>query len=306
MSNDTSPPLEGSTTSTEPTYRINVAAEMSGVSENLIRAWERRYGVPRPRRTPSGYRAYARADIEILKRLKQLTQQGVSIAEAVLLVPSLMEEVKGLLAREEASLPRMGRSFEPWRDEIILAAQRFDQPALDTLMDEAVKSRSPMAAFDELFGPLLRDVGDRWHAGTLSVGEEHLVSNAVRHRLIQLLLNAPRRARRHVVCACPPNEEHELGLLGAALRFRHEGWKVTYLGARTPFEQLARVTLTLKPDLVAISAVRDARELKQLKKALPPDTRVVVGGSAVRGKPPAGFIVVETAHDWQHLLEEFP
>lgn len=308
MSNDTSsPPLEGSTSSsTEPTYRINIAAEMSGVSENLIRAWERRYGVPRPRRTPSGYRAYARTDIEILKRLKQLTQQGVSIAEAVLLVPSLMEEVKALLAREEATLPRMGRAFEPWRDEIVLAAQRFDQATIDSLMDEAVKSRSPMAAFDELFGPLLRDVGDRWHAGTMAIGEEHLITNSVRQRVIQLLMSAPKRARRHVVCACLPNEEHELGLLGAALRFRHEGWKVTYLGARTPFEQLARVTLALKPDLVAVSAVRDGRDLKTLKKSLPPDTRIVVGGAAARGKALMGITLIEGADDWQKLLEEFP
>lgn len=299
-SGDHEPESSGS----EPTYRINVAAEMSGVSENLIRAWERRYGVPRPRRTSSGYRAYARADIEVLKRLKQLTQQGVSIAEAVLLVPQLTEEVKALLARDNNARPRISRAFEPWRDEIIHAAQRFDQATLDQLLDEGVASRNPMAAFDELFAPLLRDVGDRWHAGTLSVGEEHLITAAVRQRLISLIAQAPKRARHHVLCACLPNEEHELGLLGAALRFRHEGWKVTYLGARTPLEQLARVTLTLKPDVVAISAVRDGKDLKLLKKALPPETRIVVGGAAARGKA-QGLTVIDRAEDWELFLREF-
>ncbi|MFT3713815.1 MAG: cobalamin B12-binding domain-containing protein [Archangium sp.] len=288
----------------EPTYRINVAAEMSGVSENLIRAWERRYGVPKPIRTASGYRAYARSEIEILKRLKQLTQQGVSIAEAVLLVPSLTREVKTVLSREDATQAPQVVEYAPWRDEILRAAQRFDQSAIDTALDEAIAGRPALAFFDELVAPLLREVGDRWHSGALTVAEEHLISNAIRQRLLMLLSNAPKRARRHVVCACAPSEEHDLGLLGAALRFRHAGWKVTYLGARTPFDQLARAVVALRPDIVAVSAVRDGRELKSLRKAIP-EGRIVVGGSAAKGRIP-GVELIESPADWTKLFEEFP
>lgn len=288
----------------EPTYRINVAAEMSGVSENLIRAWERRYGVPKPIRTASGYRAYARTEIEILKRLKQLTQQGVSIAEAVLLVPSLTREVKALLAREEQGQAQTVVEYLPWRDEMLRAAQRFDQLAIDTALDEAMNGRPAVAFFDELVAPFLREVGDRWHSGSLTIAEEHLLSNAIRQRLMTLLNGAPRRAKRHAVCACLPNEDHDLGLLGAALRFRHAGWKVTYLGARTPLEQLARTAKALKPDVVAISAVRDGRDLKNVRKAIP-EGRIVVGGSAAKGKLP-GLHVIENATDWTRLFEELP
>ncbi|MBL8910852.1 MAG: cobalamin B12-binding domain-containing protein [Archangium sp.] len=291
-------------TAPEPTYRINIAAEMSGVSENLIRAWERRYGVPKPIRTASGYRAYARSEIEILKRLKQLTQQGVSIAEAVLLVPSLTREVKALLAREEQGQPQPVVDYGPWRDELLRAAQRFDQHAIDASLDEAMHGRPPVAFFDELVAPFLKEVGDRWHTGALTVAEEHLLSNAVRQRLMALLNSAPRRARRHVVCACLPTEQHDVGLLGAALRFRHAGWKVTYLGACTPLEQLARTAKALKPDVVAVSAVRDGRELKGLRKAIP-EGRIIVGGGAAKGRLP-GLHVIETAADWSRLFEELP
>lgn len=291
-------------TTAEPTYRINVAAEMSGVSENLIRAWERRYGVPKPIRTASGYRAYARSEIEILKRLKQLTQQGVSIAEAVLLVPSLTREVKALLAREEAGPAQQVVDYAAWRDELLRAAQRFDQVAVDAALDSAMNGRPPVAFFDELVTPFLREVGDRWHAGALTVAEEHLLSNAVKQRLLTLINAAPKRAKRHVVCACLPNEEHDLGLLGAALRFRHAGWKVTYLGARTPLDQLARTAETLKPDVVAVSAVRDGRDLKLLRKAIP-EGRIVVGGGAAKGRLP-GLQVIETVDDWTRLFEELP
>jgi DNA-binding transcriptional MerR regulator len=288
----------------EPTYRINVAAEMSGVSENLIRAWERRYGVPKPIRTAAGYRAYARSEIEILKRLKQLTQQGVSIAEAVLLVPTLTREVKSVLAREDQTQPPQVVEYGAWRDELLRAAQRFDQTAIDVALDDAMNGRPPLAFFDELVAPLLQEVGARWHSGALSVAEEHLISNAVRQRLATLLTNAPKRARRHVVCACAPSEDHDLGLLGAALRFRHAGWKVTYLGARTPFDQLARAVTALRPDVVAVSSVRDGRELKGLRKAIP-EGRIVVGGGGVKGRIP-GVDTISSAEDWARLFEEFP
>lgn len=290
--------------SLEPTYRINVAAELSGVSENLIRAWERRYGVLIPARTGSGYRSYERADIEVLKRLKQLTEQGVSISEAAKLVPQLLREVKEQLAQEGTiGLPREELEPSRWRDELFGAAQRFDQAAIDTLMDEGLR-QPPLAFFEDLVAPLLREVGERWHAGKLSISEEHLLTNAARQRLVSLLANAPKLAKRHVVCACLPSEQHELGLLGAALHFRHAGWKVTYLGARTPFAQLRRVVAAVKPDVVAVSVIRDGKALEGLERVLLPGTRVVAGGAGAKHRPD-GVTLIDGPADWDRLFKEF-
>ena len=91
------------------------------------------------------------------------------------------------------------------------------------------------------------------------------------------------RAWRHVVCACLGEEQHELGLLGAALRFRHQGYRVTFLGARTPVDQLARLSRMLKPDLIAISMVNTVgaeAQLTDLAAQLPPGIPVVIGGRA--------------------------
>ncbi|MFY0563924.1 MerR family transcriptional regulator [Archangium lansingense] len=83
----------------ERTYRIHVAAELSGVRVELIRAWERRYGVLTPRRTPSGYRVYTDRDVALLRRLKQLTEEGVSISEAATMLPQLQAELEDGAAR---------------------------------------------------------------------------------------------------------------------------------------------------------------------------------------------------------------
>ncbi len=292
-------------------YRIQVAAQVSGVKEPLIRAWERRYGVLQPQRTPGGYRTYSDADIEVLKRLKKLTEEGVAIAQAVKLLPSIRREVKEAAHAAPAMLkvPR-GTQMQAWRDEILLAAEKLDQPRIEATLDEAIGSSPPLVFFEQLLAPLLREVGDRWHSGTLSVAEEHLISQAARQRLIALLAGAPRRAKYHVICACPPDEEHELGLLGAALRFRHAGWRVTFLGARTPVEHLARTVQALKPDLVAISVVESdgaAKYVGQLVAALPEGTRVVLGGQGIVRHPALvakhGYQLIEAPEDWAAVLK---
>jgi methanogenic corrinoid protein MtbC1 len=296
----------------ERTYRIHIAAEMTGVSEGLIRAWERRYGVLKPRRTASGYRAYTNSDIEVLRRLKKLTEEGVAIAEAVRLLPRIKKEAKEHVEAMEAprKAPQL-EQFARWRQDVLLAAERLDQQAIEVVLDEAMSSMRPVAFFDEILMPLQFEVGERWHQGRLTVAEEHLVTQAARQRLLALLHQAPRRARRHVVCACFPTEDHELGLMGVALKFRHAGWRVTFLGARTPIEHLARVVRALRPDLVALSGLtQDAASLRtalqELIAALPAKTKVVVGGGAALQHrslvTELGALVVESPSDWEQLL----
>jgi DNA-binding transcriptional MerR regulator len=297
----------------ERTYRIHIASEMSGVSEGLIRAWERRYGVLKPRRTASGYRAYTESDIEVLRRLKQLTAEGVSIAEAVKLLPQIRREVKeDVEGREGVIRAPQAEQVLSWRRDILEAAARLDQQALELVLDEAMASLPPVPFFEEVLVPLQQELGERWHQGTVTVAEEHLVTQAARQRVLTLIHQAPRRARRHVVCACFPLEDHELGLMGVALRFRHAGWRVTFLGARTPAEHLGRVVAALAPDLVAISAVSDDGEptfrttLEALLHALPASARVAVGGPAAtryQAQVKAlGALTVSTPTEWEALL----
>lgn len=294
------------------TYRIHIASEMTGVSEALIRVWERRYKVLKPRRTASGYRAYTQADIEVLKRLKKLTQEGVAIADAVQLLPRIKKEAKEHVVAMAAprKAPQQAQ-LERWRSDALAAADRLDQPELETVLDDAMASLPPVAFFEDIVVPLEREVGDRWHDGKLTVAEEHLVTQAVRERVVSLLHQAPRRAKRHVVCACFPDEEHELGLMGAALRFRHAGWRVTFLGARTPVEHLLRTVQRTEAELVALSTLTENAEgltatLHELMAALPPHARVVVGGAAASKFKAVvlaqGALVVDSDEAWDALL----
>lgn len=295
----------------ERTYRIHVAAELSGVREELIRAWERRYGVPRPERTPSGYRVYTDRDVALLKRLKQLTEEGVSISEAVKLLPQLQQE---LAAGAEPPVGEVSASsLERWRAEMFDAAERYAQTRASAVLDEVLGALPPLKAFTEVLAPVQREVGERWHEGRLSVAQEHLVSQVVRARLVSLLHVAPENeSARHAVLACLPEEEHEIGLMGAALRLRHAGYRVTLLGQRVPAADLGKLVAELRPQLVGLSAVVDpgaaafeealARELQ----ALPREVPVWMGGPAAQAHRELcerlGTRVVASEADWRLLL----
>ncbi|MBZ4415454.1 MerR family transcriptional regulator [Myxococcus sp. RHSTA-1-4] len=296
----------------ERTYRIHIAAELSGVRVELIRAWERRYGVLIPQRTPAGYRVYTDRDVALLKRLKKLTDEGVAISEAAKLVPRLLAELDSEPAPAlVGTVP--GQNLEAWLEAALAAAEAYDQARVSAVVDEVLSALPPLRAFDGVLAPLQREVGERWHSGRLSVAQEHLVTQVVRARLVSLLHAAPGGGRKHAVLACFPDEEHELGLLGVALRLRHSGFRVTLLGQRMPATDLGRAVRELRPDLVGLSAVNNKGAevfqdtLARVMDAVPGGLPVWVGGPAAQAHPDVcvrlGARLFSDEDDWLRLVE---
>lgn len=304
----------------ERTYRIHVAAELSGVRQELIRAWERRHQVLSPQRNSAGYRVYTDEDVALLRRLKQLTEEGVAISEAARLLPQLREELVQLRGAA-AARPQRGEggtagedAAAAWRREALAAAEAWDQARVSQVVDEAFAALSPLRACEDVLMPLQREVGERWEAGGLSVGQEHLVTQVTRARLMGLLHASPSWGRTRAVLACFPEESHELGLLGVAVRLQHAGFRVTLLGQRTPMAELGRVVRELSPQVVGLSCVEDpgeeafCRTLQAARAALPQGgdaPQLWVGGraalrygSACAG---AGVRLFRDASDWARL-----
>ncbi len=293
----------------ERRYRIQKASELSGVSEELIRAWERRYAVIAPERTEGGFRLYSDADVELLRRLRRLTREGLPIGEATRLVPQLREEI---LQQREAGPPTGADvpQVEAWRAEILAGAESRDVQRSIRALDEALSALPQLRVFDEVVIPALREVGERWHRGALDVAQEHLVTQVLRGRMLSLLHGAPAGGSAHVVCACFPQEQHEIGALGAALRMRHLGMRVSFLGQRTPADALGRFVKSTGARGVALSCVDDpggetmGETLDALKGALPARVRVLVGGRGAEVHGDAverrGFRIFR--NDWDEAL----
>ena len=287
------------------TYRIGEAARRAGLSDAVLRAWERRYGVLEPARTPGGYRVYSEQDNALLRRLRQLTEDGMAIREAAALTAG---PHRGALRRRTD-----GAQLTRWRQAMLGAAARLDQTGIERVLDAALTALTPLQVYEELIVRLEREVGERASRGTPGRAQQRLVSQVIRARLLGFLRTARGCTRGQVVCACLPDEEHDLGLLGAALRFRAAAFRVTFLGARTPLEHLGHVARRLRAAVVALACVHDPgatalrRTLAAVGRALPARTGCVIGGrAAVRHAAVctrAGMLVIDDEASWRRALE---
>lgn len=244
-------------------YRINVVAEMTGVPAPTLRAWERRYGIPTPSRTAAAYRLYSDRDVAMVRKLRDLCAGGLSIAEAAQMV------LKGE-ADTFIEAPGHLDAFEAATRRIVAAVIAFDPDLLEREVSRAVYLGSAVTVFEQVLGPVMRQVGDLWHAGTLSVAQEHLASEVVGSvvRALSRLVQPPAPSRR-VLLAAFEDEEHVLGLYGVAIRLASWGIRSVDLGARTPPEALADAVARLSPDAVALTltiALRPERAAATLER----------------------------------------
>lgn len=224
-----------------PRYRIHQAAQAVGVSTQLLRAWERRYGLLSPTRTESGYRLYSDEEIRLLRATKTLVERGHSISE----VAKIPEEKRILAAQVVepnqpvfVTNPFQGNSHEA----ALTAIKNFDRVTLETALFHAtgMGTFSPQAICDHVLMPLLAEIGNRWEHGKLSIAAEHFGSLIVRQYLQTLLgqVSPPTLSASPIVCACLEGEMHEGGLLAFAIHAATLGWPVIYLGPHTPIRDI--------------------------------------------------------------------
>jgi methanogenic corrinoid protein MtbC1 len=281
--------------SKDPLYNIKSVSEQTGITPVTLRAWERRYGFPEPQRTDSGYRLFSEYDIAALNWLKEQKSNGLSIGQAVKLLTQKIEDgadplVRGMMQR---SVFEDGLSdIDEVRRELVTALLDLDENRAHELMQTAFGMFPLEEILVDLIQPVMVDIGERWHAGEISVATEHFATNQCRSFLIsvyELTLDEP--SRGSIVAACAPGELHELGLLTLSVMLRSRGWGVTYLGANISFERFAETVVAVRPQLLLFSATssRSAEGLIELVKVLDelPEPKPVIGlgGQAFMDNP---------------------
>ncbi|HZD87577.1 MAG TPA: MerR family transcriptional regulator [Gaiellaceae bacterium] len=242
--------------------RIGEFARRVGVSPELLRAWERRYGLLQPIRSEGGFRLYTHEDTERVSRMKAALDEGLSAAEAARrALATQTRPAEGLL--------------DDARDRFLAAVRRYDEPFAHSVLDEALSAFALETVIRELVLPVLRQIGDEWAAGTLEVGQEHFASNLIRPRLLALARLWGRGGGPLAVLACPPGERHDIGLIAFGLLLRTYGWRILFFGADTPLSTLGEAVATNEPRLVVVASVDGrlleavAADLRRLARAAP-------------------------------------
>lgn len=247
-----------------PTFNIKVVVQETGLKPDTLRAWERRYGMPEPRRSSGGHRLYSQYEIDMLKWLVARQEEGLSISHAIDLWRKLEEEGREPLraqpleeATEESYSPPVfeGQSIKKLRDNWIAACLAFDEYQAQQLLAQAFALFAVETVCFEVLQKGLALIGQGWYAGEVSVQQEHFASAlAIRQleALIAALSTAVRRDR--VIVACPAHEQHTFSPLIVTLLLRRRGWDVIYLGANVPTERLAATVQAIQPELVILTA----------------------------------------------------
>lgn len=224
--------------------RIGELSKRVGVSPELLRAWESRYGLMSPERTPGGLRLFSEEDETRVRRMCAHVAAGVPASEAARLAK--FEDTVG-----ESDADRGIADVEVLLDE---ATDSLDELEMQSALDLLFQRLSLSRALREVILPFLHRVGERWAASQLSVTQEHFASNVIGARLRGLTRGWGGGVGPRVVLACPPGEQHDLGLLCFGLILRERGWRVTYFGADTPLDDIAAELETLSPTIVVLCA----------------------------------------------------
>lgn len=252
-------------------YGISTLCRKTGLSPALLRAWEKRYGLLEPQRTEGGHRYYTDEDLRVLEQVSRMLDEGARIGEvAVLGRAELLARAsfRPPLHTVADDIPEAEPDAIPTRlvTRLVEAAERYDAPSLDSLLDEVFARYSPLFVIRQVLQPAARRIGERWAGGCLSVASEHLFSGHLLRRLQRLVdwvpITSPLAPR--ALCACFPDENHEAGVLVVAYHLALSGSRVLYLGASLPLEDLERAMGVTHPQTVCLSVAR--RGLLQVHK----------------------------------------
>jgi DNA-binding transcriptional MerR regulator len=228
--------------------RIGELSRRVGVAPATLRAWERRYGLPRPARSRAGQRLYGADQERALRVMLARMAEGFSPQVAARVA---LDEIE---APPPGPLPAPAPGLPARVDELRAALEALDERAADQALDRLLSAYALDTVLGGAILPLLHEIGERWATGELSVGREHFASAVLGGRLRALGRSLDGGVGPRAVLACPPGERHELGLLCFALALRDRGWRVTFLGADTPFEAIEETARAVDAHLVVLAA----------------------------------------------------
>jgi len=254
--------------STTPLFNTKAVSQETGVPADTFRAWERRYGVPRPQRTEGGHRLYSQRDIALIRWLRDRTAEGMTISQAIALMANDGEANLSWLSSVLETEPR---SWERLTGQLVTALADFDGARAEQILGEAFALYPVEEVFLNVVQPTMVEVGEQWHQGKLSITAEHFATQFIRRKLSSLFNTySITDGRGLLIVGCAPNEQHDLGALLISVFLVRHGWQVIYLGPDVPLDDLLETVSRVQPDMVcmAASTIETAIMLMDVGKAI--------------------------------------
>jgi DNA-binding transcriptional MerR regulator/methylmalonyl-CoA mutase cobalamin-binding subunit len=273
-------------------YPIRAVSKQTGISIDTLRAWEKRYQVVVPQRDERG-RLYTEADMQRLRLLNAAVEKGHAIGrvaslsnedlEALALSPSLsVREAKQAKTSVEEAFPTQPQT----QRAVMEAIERLDYAAAERELSLLAAVLPPRELVHTLALPLMRQVGEAWHAGKLSIAQEHMTSALLRNQLGALIpLQRRSTPAARLLFTTPSGELHEFGILVSAMLAAGGGLGITYLGANLPGEEIVFAAQKTAPQVVVLGFIGangakiGLAEIQKVAHKLPAQIELWVGGT---------------------------
>jgi methanogenic corrinoid protein MtbC1 len=288
--------MSTSETKTEPRHPIGVVSARTGLPQDLLRAWEKRYQAVVPQRGPTGRRLYTDRDIDRLRLLKRAVAAGRRISDVAALGVSQLralieEDATEAVPANRSTVPKTAREAD-FIESALDALERLDKARLDTILSEAAVSMGAPSLRQKVIVPLLQQIGDRWQEGSLRIVHEHMASAILRAFMTGFGGGPKSPAAPVILVTTPAGQRHELGALLAGSAAEEYGWNVVYLGPDLPAEEVAAAARQLQPRAIALSVayqngnLQVQEEMRKLRRYVDPAVEIVVGGRAMEALRP--------------------
>jgi methanogenic corrinoid protein MtbC1 len=280
----------------EPIYNMKAVEQQTGIPAATLRAWERRYALMEPKRTPNGYRLYSDRDVALLSFVRTQMHEGLTISRVVAMLEAMHgggepiwveDDEKAVIMRHDSPLPPSDL-VQPLFHALI----ELDDIRADEILEQAFTMYTMPTVYVEIIAPTLVEIGEAWHRGEVFVSIEHFSSSYLRGRLLAIL-----QAHSHlsqmprIFVGCAPTERHEMGAMIFSVILRQQGYRVVYLGQDVPTDDLIELARREHPAMVCLSASSPTTALllrnlnEQLSTIQSPTPIFVYGGRAFDNDP---------------------
>jgi DNA-binding transcriptional MerR regulator/methylmalonyl-CoA mutase cobalamin-binding subunit len=263
---------------------ISAVEREAGLSKDVLRMWERRYGFPKPLRDDNGERQYSVAEVAKLRAIKRLMDVGLRPGK---IIHNTQEELDALAEGRIAT--RREQAAPAVEGEILALLARHDAAALQNAFANLLMRQGLQRFVLESLTSLNNAVGEAWMRGQLAVFEEHLYTEQLQVALRTGINAFPRQVGvPRVLLTTFPGEQHGIGLLMVEALLVPEGAQCISLGVQTPIEDIRRAAVAHDVHVVALSfsgafPVRQAGEgLASLRRLLPQGVALWAGGEMTR------------------------
>ena len=294
-----------------PSFNIAAVERDTGLSKDVLRMWERRYGFPVPERDANGERVYPVAQVERLRLIKRLMDQGHRPGKLIAMSPESLAELGPRHARPNRADRSATETAE--LEELLGLIKQHDANAYVQALQTRLARQGLQRFVQDMVAPLTRRVGEAWEDGLFEVFEEHLFTELTKRVLRQAIAGLPQGcASPRVLLTSVPDEQHVLGLLMVEALLALEGAECIPLGPQMPLLEISRAATAHKADIVALSfsAAFPARHipghLTQLRQLLPAEVALWIGGSgASRTAPPEGVLRLSSLEESLRALTDW-